>query len=423
MIRPSTPRAHPPTYLSTIESLLVRREARTSAHPTAPSPIDSPPHATTSQHPPFQPTPPQPPPLTRRCVVEMAAVLALKKPLIFSCGKVVVRSGGGGGGRGGGEGRVELVRGVEAFHMLQNCSELVDVAAAECAVPADKIRELATIGEENFSTLNQTVTAALGSGGVAALANVFEVGAFDCGEAGPLRGLEEARVSVVFIVACSAGQLVVLIELREARRGAVGAYLAGEGMGGRGMWAPVWAASQNGRLEVVEWLVGEVGASASAVDPSNGASAVFMAAVIGHLEVVRALLKAGASAHQAMNNGATPLFMAAQNGHLAVVRVLLVEAGARVHQANNNGTTPLFIAAQNGHLEIVRVLLVEAGASVNQARYDGYTALVKAAENGHLEVARALVEAGADKSVFTCRGTALSLAQQQGHQGMVDLLR
>ena len=59
-----------------------------------------------------------------------------------------------------------------------------------------------------------------------------------------------------FKVACSAGQLAVLGELREARGKAVAAYLAGKGGDGDGGWEPVWEASKNGRLAVVEWLVG-----------------------------------------------------------------------------------------------------------------------------------------------------------------------
>ena len=58
--------------------------------------------------------------------------------------------------------------------------------------------------------------------------------------------------------------------------------------------------------------------------------------------------------------GATLLYMAAEHGHLEVVRALL-EAGADLNQANTDGDTPLCIAAQCGRKEVVRALL-EAGA-------------------------------------------------------------
>ena len=131
--------------------------------------------------------------------------------------------------------------------MLMNCSHLVDVAAAQAAVPADKERELAAIGETSFGQINRTVAAALIAGAYAVGYNVSEVDAFNCGEPGPLRALAEARVGDAFIAACAAGQLAVLVELREARAEAVAAYLAAEGENGDGGWHPMWVASKAGR--------------------------------------------------------------------------------------------------------------------------------------------------------------------------------
>ena len=68
----------------------------------------------------------------------MATVLELEKPLVFSCGKVV--------SSGVLATQVEVVRGIEAHYTLDNCSLIVDVETAQCAVPEDKRRELATIG-------------------------------------------------------------------------------------------------------------------------------------------------------------------------------------------------------------------------------------------------------------------------------------
>jgi ankyrin repeat protein len=65
------------------------------------------------------------------------------------------------------------------------------------------------------------------------------------------------------------------------------------------------------------------------------------------------------------------LWVAALKGHLDIVR-FLVEGGAAKDQAQNDGATPLLVAAGEGHLDIVR-FLVAAGAAKDQARNDGAT--------------------------------------------------
>ena len=359
----------------------------------------------------------------------MAAVLALEKPLIFSCGKVVVPGGGGEEA-----GQVEVVRGEEAFHMLNACSLLVDVAAAQCAVPADKERELATIGEKNLAQVNRTVAAALAAGSVAALHNVAEVDAFSCGEPGPLRVLASERVFDAFLAACAAGQLAVLVELQQVHSEAVAAYLSGEGGNRQGEWQPMWTASHEGRCAVVEWLISEVGAVADVVRPHDAVSAVTVAAEFGHLEVVHVLIEAGANVNRTDGMGGTPLIMAAQKGYLEVARKL-VEAGANVshvasrsgphevcqvtHRQISGGATALINAAQLGFLEVVRMLL-EAGAEVDQVIDGGATALYMAAQNGYLEVARALIGAGANVDRATDSGyTPLVISAQSGHLAVV----
>jgi len=58
--------------------------------------------------------------------------------------------------------------------------------------------------------------------------------------------------------------------------------------------------------------------------------------------------------------------MAAPNGHVEVVRAMM-EAGAEVNHVANNGCTVLYLAAHNDHVNIVRVLvLVEAGADARR---------------------------------------------------------
>jgi hypothetical protein len=50
------------------------------------------------------------------------------------------------------------------------------------------------------------------------------------------------------------------------------------------------------------------------------------------------------------------LYAAAQRGHLNVVK-LLVKKGASIHQASDQGVTPLHVAALEGHQEVVDYLM------------------------------------------------------------------
>ena len=74
-----------------------------------------------------------------------------------------MREGGSTGGREYGREYGRVVRkGVAA--MLSNCSAQVDAADAQCAVAADKERELATIGPENLDKINKIVRGGRGGG-------------------------------------------------------------------------------------------------------------------------------------------------------------------------------------------------------------------------------------------------------------------
>ena len=74
------------------------------------------------------------------------------------------------------------------------------------------------------------------------------------------------------------------------------------------------------------------------------------------------------------------------------------------------------------HLDQVARALLEAGAAVNATMNAGATALMLAANNGHLTCAQLLINAGGDKNVECSFGTAASLARQNGHTALCNLL-
>ena len=114
----------------------------------------------------------------------------------------------------------------------------------------------------------------------------------------------------------------------------------------------------------------------------------------GHLDIMEALLAAGADKDKSSrrNANSTPLIHAAQNGRVECLRFLLA-AGADLDKADNYGYTPLIRASIDGHVECFKVLLA-AGADKDKDDDYGNTPLIYAAENGHVECVKALLGEG-----------------------------
>ena len=99
-------------------------------------------------------------------------------------------------------------------------------------------------------------------------------------------------------------------------------------------------------------------------------SPLMLAALRGHLELVKKLIDRGADVNK---TGWTPLHYAATNGHLEIINLLL-EKHAYIDAESPNGTTPLMMAAHYGSAAGVKLLL-EAGADVSLKNQLGMTAI------------------------------------------------
>lgn len=154
----------------------------------------------------------------------------------------------------------------------------------------------------------------------------------------------------------------------------------------RGAALEIHDAAAAGNLDRVKQLVSKNPSLARSFSP-DGFPVVALAAVFGHLHVVRLLADLGADVNAAATNGSgyNALTGSVTGGHTEVVKWLL-EKGAEPNYRYGPGYSPLLAAAANGQLEIVKLLLVH-GADLHATSNDGKSALALATERNHSAVA------------------------------------
>jgi ankyrin repeat protein len=103
-----------------------------------------------------------------------------------------------------------------------------------------------------------------------------------------------------------------------------------------------------------------LGCSARNITSRYDGTALIAAAHLGHADVVRTLIRAGAPLDHVNNLGWTALIESIVLGdggprHVATLKAL-VEAGANVNLPDRNGQTPLTLARQRGYRDMVEIL-------------------------------------------------------------------
>jgi ankyrin repeat protein len=118
---------------------------------------------------------------------------------------------------------------------------------------------------------------------------------------------------------------------------------------------------------------------------SKNNSPLGLAASLGNIEIVKALVSAGCKVEWGGALEPSPLCLAASEGKFEVVKFLIDNQAKLNDKDESSGFTPLMSAAASGYFEIVK-LLVEAGAKINIESEHGDFALNSAARNGHNEI-------------------------------------
>lgn len=151
--------------------------------------------------------------------------------------------------------------------------------------------------------------------------------------------------------------------------------------------------------------------------PASGSDNQLQAAArFGYYSVAEFLLSQGVDPDASLSLF-TPLRLAALHGHLRIVR-LLVEKGAEVNPKNHSVSSPLMLASGSGFQSIMSYL-VEKGADVNYTSSDGSTPLSSAVDGNHASAVEFLLAHGAKPDVLSSVPFVLAFkaTPQQIHGG------
>ncbi len=128
----------------------------------------------------------------------------------------------------------------------------------------------------------------------------------------------------------------------------------------------------------------------------NGSTFLHAAAMYDNVTALEAMLESKRFDSQLNNraeNGETPLYIAVKYGHVDIVKALM-RAGADPNIPNADGTTPLMLAIQQGNCSIISELLTSKHpkVDVNKPDEDGYTPLYRAVATQNIQVVRLLLD-------------------------------
>jgi ankyrin repeat protein len=154
------------------------------------------------------------------------------------------------------------------------------------------------------------------------------------------------------------------------------------------------------------------------VDP-EGLPGLYIALRDGSLKTARVLIdwpKTNVEVRTAQDE--SPLMMAALKGHLDLVKTLL----ARDADVNKPGWAPLHYAATGGHLQIMELLL-EQHAFIDAQSPNGTTPLMMAAHYGSPAAVKLLLDAGADATMKNQLGmSAVDFAYRANRKDAAELI-
>ncbi|XP_054638984.1 B-cell lymphoma 3 protein [Dunckerocampus dactyliophorus] len=175
------------------------------------------------------------------------------------------------------------------------------------------------------------------------------------------------------------------------------------------------------QVNMVDALL-RAGADPSALD-RNGQTAMHLCCEYNHrgcLSVVLSLPSSSTCLEMRNYEGLSPLHVAVIRSHTDLSTMLL-DAGADINTMDiKSGQSPLILAVESNNAEMVH-FLIESGCDVNRPSYSGNTALHSACGRGQADMVRLLLKNGADSSLKNYHNdTPLMVAK---NKKIADILR
>jgi ankyrin repeat protein len=154
--------------------------------------------------------------------------------------------------------------------------------------------------------------------------------------------------------------------------------------------------------------------------------------MLGDIDEVKRLIKAGADVHHRFDFGATKdvtvIVFAVMSDTAEMVKVL-IDSGANVNEKYEGDTTLLHLACRwdlndTAVTEVLIAAGLDVNAKINKGSLEGETPLHLSAAIGNMGVAEVLIKNGADVNARKANGeTPLDLAISKEHKELAELLR
>jgi len=165
-------------------------------------------------------------------------------------------------------------------------------------------------------------------------------------------------------------------------------------------------AAQKGDVETIEKMLKEGSVTVDCVEDPDDPSALYYACNHEHLDVVRALIRAGANVNSCNSfTRSTPLHAACNSGNSVEIVQELLEAGAEVDMVDSYGRTALLLLTYRifkGRKADIARLLLAAHCNINAKAKNDETALLSICTHTEMnDLFFTLVQAGADLMATT----------------------